>query len=644
MDRRKRNTAKHADEAPRHRREPFIERNAGAILTAILLLALALRLAALADMGRSVYGGFLLWDESIYHVWASKIASGTYESRSVYEFSPLPAYLMAGIYRLLSPDIFYVKLLNALFGVLSCWLIYLIAEHLAGRTAGIIAALLAALCKEMIFFSIVPLKTSLSVLLFATTVFLLIPVLGSGTLLHAFGLGTALGLLVNVRPNCAFLVFVIPLLMALFFFRTELKGWRARRRFRCEGTEPADADPEAATRPPARPDRRLQRLMLMGALFAAGLVLTIGPFMIRNYRAAGVFALTTSQSGFNLYLANDLSSPGPYYRPVPFAVTSPFEQGIQFTIEASRRTGRKLSSWEASRYWTAEVLRSFKERPADFTWKLAQKAVVFCQTFQPANMYYIDFLKDYVPFFKIPLPDYKVILPLAAAGMALTVCRSPAAFSLVAVFLLYAGTLVVYFTTHRYRLPLFAVLIPFLAWGLLEMRTAVRVRRISGIVLYASVAVLFVIVQAIPLPGKGDMTGYYNTHAINLMSRGFEAEAALYWEKSSRASGRYSPFADLSLAVRQFRKGHPERGHVILDRIPDDSFAAPSKYELMGDLMTARSDSDGAIALYRKALTLNSGLRSARMKLVELLKRKNPVEAAEEQKRLQYILSFYDVV
>jgi len=59
--------------------------------------------------------------------------------------------------------------------------------------------------------------------------------------------------------------------------------------------------------------------------------------MIRNYMVAGSFQLTTSQMGFNLYLGNNPQNPTPYYRPVPFAITSPFQQGIQFTIEASRR-------------------------------------------------------------------------------------------------------------------------------------------------------------------------------------------------------------------------------------------------------------------------------------------------------------------
>lgn len=85
---------------------PFCERHARPILAAILMLGLCVRAAGLADLSRSVYIDFLLWDERIYHDIAVRIASGAYRSNAVYEFAPLFAYLMAGIYRIFSPDIF----------------------------------------------------------------------------------------------------------------------------------------------------------------------------------------------------------------------------------------------------------------------------------------------------------------------------------------------------------------------------------------------------------------------------------------------------------------------------------------------------------------------------------------------------------
>jgi len=72
-----------------------------------------------------------------------------------------------------------------------------------------------------------------------------------------------------------------------------------------------------------------------------GMIFTLSPFIMRNYLVAGKLALTTSQGGFNLYLRNSLGNPDPYYRPVPFATSSPFEQGIQLQVVGFVWTGNR---------------------------------------------------------------------------------------------------------------------------------------------------------------------------------------------------------------------------------------------------------------------------------------------------------------
>ena len=86
---------------------PFVEANIHFLLPAILLGALLIRLFALSDFSHSIYGGFLIWDERVYQDWAMNILSGRHFV--VHDFSPLPAYLMAGIYWLfgINPD--YVR-------------------------------------------------------------------------------------------------------------------------------------------------------------------------------------------------------------------------------------------------------------------------------------------------------------------------------------------------------------------------------------------------------------------------------------------------------------------------------------------------------------------------------------------------------
>ncbi|MCX5845183.1 MAG: glycosyltransferase family 39 protein [Deltaproteobacteria bacterium] len=127
----------------------FADQYAHLFVSAFLFLALILRIVALVDLKGSVYFYFLLWDERIYHEWARRIADGTFTSTSVYEFPSLPAYITALIYKLLSPDAFYVRVMNIILGVLTCWLIYLIGKELVNRTIGLASCLIACLYKPL---------------------------------------------------------------------------------------------------------------------------------------------------------------------------------------------------------------------------------------------------------------------------------------------------------------------------------------------------------------------------------------------------------------------------------------------------------------------------------------------------------------
>lgn len=596
---------------PKFQTAPFWDKYPYLFLSGILVLALILRFTALSDMQKSIYSGFLLWDERIYHDWAIKIADGSFQSSSVYEFAPLPAYIMALIYKLLSPDILYIRILNIIYNVLTCWLVYLLGKEMANRMIGLLACAIACLSKEFIFFSIVPLKTSLSIFLFALTIYLFVSIINKYSIIKTLLLGVAIGLLLNVRPN---VIIIIPFMPLVFL-------WNAYK-----------------------DKKTLKQGAALVILYVLGLSLSISPFIIRNYRVSGEIAMTASQYGFNIYLANNLKVPGPYYLPVPFASPSPQEQGIQFTIEASKRLGKNLSPQEASTYWSQEVIRMAKEQPAAFAWKICQKAIVFCQKYQPANMYNIDFISQFVTFFKTPFFTFGFILPFGMAGMAVTIMRSRKLLALSAVFLLYASSLIIYFTTARYRAPVLIILIPFAVIGMANLFSSIKRKQFRDIAVYAAIAVTFLIIEFLPIQGKGDMTAYYNTHAINLSEKGYTTEAVQYWENSSRMNGRYSVFADLILAQGYYQDGDIKGAIAHLNRISDESFAAAYKYEIIGDEMLNQKNLQMAIAAYERSLTINSGLRSPRIKLIRIYRTVDPVKALREEEKLKVIESFYNVL
>jgi tetratricopeptide (TPR) repeat protein len=159
-----------------------------------------------------------------------------------------------------------------------------------------------------------------------------------------------------------------------------------------------------------------------------------------------------------------------------------------------------------------------------------------------------------------------------------------------------------------------------------------------------AVYIVFLVLAFLPVRGTGDVSAYYNTHAIVINARGLETEAMQYWEASSRMQKPYSAFANLSLAGKYLKWGDTQEALKYLGRIPDRSFAAARKYALLGDVMFTKKDIKSAVESYEKSLSINSGQRDVRAKLVKIFEKIDQRRAAMEYEKLAYISSYYDML
>jgi 4-amino-4-deoxy-L-arabinose transferase-like glycosyltransferase len=604
----------------------FVNENIHFILPAILLGALLVRILAFTNFSHSLYGDFLLWDERVYQAWASHILEG--KLFMVHDFSPFPAYVMAAVYWLLGNDPDNVRVVNIVFGIFTCLFIYFIGRDLANRTIGLLACLIAALYKPFIFFNITILKESLGLFLFSATIFLFISLMKdsdtppvtqgnqeeqgkrswvrySGRILF---LGITAGLLINVRQNCIVLLPVFPLFLLWRIYRNAFS---------------------------------VQKMALTVIVYLVGLFLSISPFLIQNYHTTGEFTAAPA-GGFNLYLANNLENPYPYYRPAPFATSVPADQAIQFIIEASRRVGKKLSPREASSFWTREVIEAARKYPGALAWKLWQKTLTLFNQFEAEDNYDLGFTSRFVPLFRLPFFAFWFVFPLGMAWMVLSIRKSEKTLALGAVFLIYALTLIAFFSNMRIRIPLLVILIPYAAMGC-EMVFKIFKKKIPMAEgrPYLIVFAMLTVIEFLPVMGTGDLTAHYNTHAINLSSKGFGNEAIQYWQESSAMNRPYSAYANLSLAGMYYQRNDFSKGNFYLNKIPDDSFAAANKYELLGNGWVQQKQIDQAISAFEKSLQINSGQLKARMMLIRLYEYRNPQKAVKEKEYLTYIESFY---
>ena len=379
------------------------------LVLGVLVLALSLRILALHSLSHTGYFITLIGDELHYHRWAAALATGGNLPDSVYVLSPLPAYVIAFVYRIFSPDPLYIRILNIVLGTAVCGLLYLIGCRLGNPVTGLGAALLGALYKPFIFYSVVPLKTTLVLFLFACTLHLFICVLDAPAYWRIGLYGLALGGLVTARENALALV---PITGGLLLLNGLNEGCNARK----------------------------VALRLMA--FGVGITIVFSPFILRNYMVAGDPTLTTHQAGFNLYLGNRLDNPHPYFRPVPFASSNPALQEIQFRIEASRRTGSMLSPKEAEHFWMRQVWDLALSHPQEFVRMQGRKIVALMNQFEAGDHYDIDYMSKFAPFFSLPLPTATILIPLGITGLILNARRSQVHLALAVVGATYALSLI----------------------------------------------------------------------------------------------------------------------------------------------------------------------------------------------------------
>jgi 4-amino-4-deoxy-L-arabinose transferase-like glycosyltransferase len=581
------------------------------LVLGVLVLALITRILALHSLSRTGYFTTLIGDELHYHRWATTLATGGNLPDSVYILSPLPAYVIALVYKIFSPDPLYIRILNIELGTAVCGLLYLIGCRLGNRSTGLGATLFGALYKPFIFYSVVPLKTTLVLFLFALSLYLFICVLNAPAYWKIALLGLVLGGLVTARENALTL---IPITGGLLLLNGLHEGCGAKK------------------------------VVVRFMAFLVGITIVFCPFILRNYMVTGDPTLTTHQAGFNLYLGNRLDNPHPYFRPVPFASSSPALQEIQFRIEASRRTGSMLSSKEAERFWMRQVWDLAVSHPNEFLQMQVRKIVALINQFEAGDHYDIDFMGRFAPFFSLPLLNAGILIPLGITGLILNARRSHMHLALAAIWATYALSLIPFHINGRYRLPLMMVLIPFCIIGVQQLIDWVKARQLKYVGVYVLLCCLVIGGTTWPIPAAADLSGYANVHAWMLSQKGLSDEARMYWMQSSEARGSFSDYANIALAEEAIQRKDYERALTCLDRIPDGSFAASSKYEILGDYWTSMNRVDEAVTAYDRALGINSGKISARKKLVNVLKGTNSPRTSQEQKLLQEISSYYPAI
>ncbi len=385
----------------------------------LLAVAAALRLAYFLIIKDSDLANIPLLDGQAYQEWALQLLAGNWDWYHTYWLGPLYPHLLALIYLVSGPHILVPLALQLLLSVVNIWLVHRLAEAMFPEHPSPIplaASVLYAFYGPAVFYA--------GQLLMATLVTTLVLLIALQTLRAVarpavkrwFFLGALVGLTATGRGN----ILLYPVLLGIWVWR--------------------------------HPPVGLPRTKALTAL-VLGTLLLILPVTLRNIIVADDFTLLTSNGGVNLLIGQQAKYKG-IFAHVTDRPQADFDPSLEKTLE--QETGRDLKGSEVSRILAGRAVRLFLKDWRAMPGLYFHKAYRFWNGYELPQITCYDFWRDHLwPLRLLPVPFFL----LAAAGLpGLVLLPRPGKTILLLLILGYFLSLLPFFPTSRYRLPLVPVL------------------------------------------------------------------------------------------------------------------------------------------------------------------------------------------
>jgi tetratricopeptide (TPR) repeat protein len=565
-----------------------------------------LAIAALAVGVRSAY-----WAEarhlSLVQVPTGDAATYVYLSEQLGHDGPLApkgqAYQQAPLYPMflwglnaLGVGLSGVRIVQFMLGVAGALLLALIGRRWGGRTGALVAGAGAALYGPFVFFESDLLSIPLAVFLIEVALFTW------GQPRRHWLAGLALGGAALAQPN--FLFAGLLAVLASWAFPEKL-GWS---------------------------NRRAVLWLTLGLLLPPTLTLA------RNLVVAGQPILISANGGINFFIGNNPAADGTFHLPPDSGLLNRPEGLFTSAKEvAERAVGKPLTPSGVDRFWWLKGLDFWITDPARAIGVTLGKVMLTLNDAEVPSHYDYGFLREEVPILRF-LPTFGWILPLGAVGLALAWRRRSR--PLVVLCLAFLLSIIPFFITGRYRLPLAVFLWPAVGLGVREL-WALRRHRIAlaslGAVLAGYAVLAFfplysagttrahmLNVEATTRVQKGDLDGAermlnealalvpQHPEALNNLAyvhelRGDDAGALALYEQAVRSDPRQAEtYLNIESLHRKARR-YPEaldalarlekgRGGDVGDVAPQIAYLRGIDILSLGDTTRARTQLEAAVA------------------------------------------------
>jgi tetratricopeptide (TPR) repeat protein len=298
-------------------------------------------------------------DEDYYLRFGEAVAGGLGGVSPEFNFmDPGYGYLLGAVFKLVGVNLFAVYLLQALLDTATAYGVLVIGRLLGRPRAGLYGAILYGVTSTAIMFCTTLLKEICVASYVTWWVAGALALIRSDRRLAWLAFGVLCGMGVALRST----------LLALGLLALLLPG--------------LSQSPSVPG-----PGRRPWRSRTMAAaLIACGMLLSLLPWVMRNYHAYGGLSPLPHNGGIVLHQIYNEQNPGSGIWIPPFVNYShPSEIWRGYAAEASRREGRELSPPQVDRYWRDQALIYMKEHPAEVLRGVAHKSLAFLSATEVPN-------------------------------------------------------------------------------------------------------------------------------------------------------------------------------------------------------------------------------------------------------------------
>jgi tetratricopeptide (TPR) repeat protein len=490
----------------------------------ILALALVLRLIHLYQIRANPFFYHPIVDAWDYHSDALRmIQGGDWLGDRAFFQAPLTTYFLAVIYKAAGVNLLWPRIVQIIMGSLTAAGMFVLARRLFNEKAAWIAGLITACYPLCIFFEGELLAPTMTLFLDAAFLLLLFGVTKEKSVWRWILPGLILGLRALATTN---ILAVVPVFWIWLILRAG--GWH-------------------------RPSRRVASAIIM---FTLGIILVVAPVTIRNRVLQDDLVLVSSNAGLNFYLGNS----GDYDEKIAIRPGADFDELVEKHVRSGRRVGPEMSG-----HFFAEARRYAAANPAEYARLLLYKAYLFFRGDEIMRNQEIYPFREYsgilrLLLWKVRLPGgvglafpFGLLLPLAWPGCLLALRkRNDNALLLLAYGAAYSITVIAFFVTARYRLPVALPMILILAYGWSGIRGWWRPGRMRTAAL-AGMALLLVLSNwdAKPMSRKMNPDAYYSLAGTLAEEGDLEGAESYYSRALEMNPADASAWVSLGLRVYQ---------------------------------------------------------------------------------------------